>query len=59
MKAQLDAWATAAGLSRSEMLSQVIEERATATKRKQAATLPLPPGLGVASPGLGDSGPVK
>ncbi|MEF2280484.1 ribbon-helix-helix protein, CopG family [Deinococcus sp. YIM 134068] len=44
LKAQLDAWATAAGLSRSEMLAQVIEERARATEGKQAATLPaLPP----------------
>lgn len=40
LKTQLDAWATAAGLSRSEMLAQVVEERATATEGKQAATLP-------------------
>lgn len=43
LKTQLDAWATAAGLSRSEMLAQVIEERARATEGKQAATLPALP----------------
>jgi len=46
LKTQLDTWATAARLSRSEMLAQVIEERATATERKQAATLPALPPVG-------------
>jgi len=40
LKVQLDAWATAARLSRSEMLAQVIEERAKAIEGKQAPTLP-------------------
>lgn len=40
LKTQLDAWAAAAGLSRSEMLAQVIEERARAIEGKQTVTPP-------------------